>query len=472
MAAYRSSAGERAPGKPRSDVAALTGLRAVAACWVVLLHLQTISGPFLEQLPLIRQLIGAGWTGVELFFVLSGFVITLSYADRLGHRPTPSGIGTFVFNRFARVWPAWAVITVLAGGWIWGVRTAGWDADVVSPHPAAGLHSLVRQLSMTHMWGYDKLGGSSFVPPGWSISAEWAAYLAFPLVIVLIRPIRRLPAGVLLLLAVAAMAPLSVHAFLYATPDYEQNWVLRILCGFTAGMLTALAFQRVRRSERSEAAALTAVWSSILLILAGVSWAAWAAWLQAQGGRSCDYYGVIVVVFPLLVLGLSLTERGPARWLAGRPMVYGGKVSYCLYLVHFVVIDITLTIWWQNQHVRGTVTPGLVLAVPGLIIISFLGAAALHHGVEEPARRLLLRALRELPDRAGALRRGRVLPVPTVGTGRHAKAWTSVTRPVPAVAPVASGRSSRQPRSGAADIPAPARSGSQAVLAGTVGPEA
>ena len=41
-----------------------------------------------------------------------------------------------------------------------------------------------------------------------------------------------------------------LHAFLYATPDYEQNWALRILCGFTAGMLTAPAFQRVRRSER------------------------------------------------------------------------------------------------------------------------------------------------------------------------------------------------------------------------------
>src|SRR4051812_23104607 len=153
----------------------------------MLLHLQLFSGPYLDQLPLLRSLVGAGWTGVELFFVLSGFVITVGYVDRIGPRPTLPAVGRFLINRFARIWPAWAVVTVLAGAWIWSLRAAGLDADVLGPHPAADVPNMLRQLTMTQMWGYSSLSGASYVPPGWSISAEWTAYLACPLVILLLR---------------------------------------------------------------------------------------------------------------------------------------------------------------------------------------------------------------------------------------------------------------------------------------------
>nr|WP_279591027.1 acyltransferase [Modestobacter marinus] len=416
----------------------MTGLRAVAACWVMLLHLQTISGPYLDQLPLVRPLIGAGWTGVELFFVLSGFVITLGYLDRVGARPTAPVVGRFLVNRFARVWPAWAVVTVVGGAWVWSVRSAGWDADVVSPHPDAGLGALLRQLSMTQMWGYSELGGSSFVPPGWSISAEWTAYLLFPLAVWLIRPLRRLPAWLLMAAAVAVMSPLAVTAFVHGTPDLEQSWVLRIACGFTAGMFSALAYRRVPRTARTDSAALATVWTCVALALAGTSWAAWAVW-ERGAGVSIDHYGVIVVLFPLLVVGLSLTGRGPARWLGSAPMVYGGKLSYCLYLVHFLVLDVALTVWWQDPAARGVVNPGLVLAVPGLVLVSLLASAALHHGVEEPGRRLVLQLQERLapaPRRVSAPTTAEVprsphalLPVPRAGVREPGTPALAARRP-------------------------------------------
>jgi peptidoglycan/LPS O-acetylase OafA/YrhL len=287
----------------------------------MLLHLQVFSGPYLGQLPLLRPLIGAGWTGVELFFVLGGFVLTLGYVDRVT-RPTPSVVGQFLLQRFARIWPAWAVVTVVAGAWIWSFRSAGLDPDVLGAHPDADLLTLLRQLTMTQMWGYESLGGASYVPPGWSISAEWTAYLLFPLALLLLRPLRHLPAAVLLTAAVAAMAPLAVGAFLHGTPDSEQNWVLRLACGFTSGILAALALRRLRTGWRLEAVALATVWTAVFLVLAGASWAAWAAWRLGPDGDQ-NFNGVVVLVFPLLVVGLSLTERGPARWLASRPMIYG-----------------------------------------------------------------------------------------------------------------------------------------------------
>src|SRR3712207_2038231 len=97
---------------PRRDIRALTGLRAVAATWVVLLHFTYFSAAYLDQMPFLRPLINAGWTGVELFFVLSGFVITLGYVERIGERLRLRAALDFVWNRFARVWPAWAVVTV------------------------------------------------------------------------------------------------------------------------------------------------------------------------------------------------------------------------------------------------------------------------------------------------------------------------------------------------------------------------
>jgi hypothetical protein len=100
---------------------------------------------------------------------------------------------------------------------------------------------------------------------------------------------------------------------------------------------------------------------------------------------------VVVVLFPLIVFGLALTERGPARWLSGRSIVHGGRLSYSLYLVHFVVLDVVVTMWWQRPEQRGELTPGLALAVVPLVVLCFLLSAALHHGVEEPGRRLVLR---------------------------------------------------------------------------------
>ncbi|SFO94623.1 Peptidoglycan/LPS O-acetylase OafA/YrhL, contains acyltransferase and SGNH-hydrolase domains [Geodermatophilus dictyosporus] len=373
---------------PRCDIRSLTGLRFVAATWVVLLHFEPYAGAYLDQLPLLRAIVSAGWTGVELFFVLSGFVLTLNYADRMGRRLRVRATLEFALNRFARVWPAWAAVTVLMGAWIWAVRAAGWSSDVVVPHPPVDVRSVLEQLTMTQMWGRQDLPGASFVLPGWSISAEWAAYLAFPLVVFVLFRLRRLPATVLLALSVAAMAPLFLIAVNEGRSDLDQHWGLRIACGFTAGALAALAVRRTRRTPRTDALAPVLTWVAVVLIVAG---ALWASWRQA-GDWGHKYSGVVVVLFPLLVVGLSLTDRGPARWLSSDTCVYGGKISYALYLVHFVVLDVTITCLWQDES-RGQTTAELALAVPALVVGSFVAAAALHHGVEEPARRLLLRRL-------------------------------------------------------------------------------
>ncbi|WP_409330455.1 acyltransferase family protein [Trujillonella humicola] len=452
----------------RRDIPALTGLRAVAACWVVLFHVQMFTWPYLDQLPLVRPLIAAGWTGVELFFVLSGFVITLTYGQRMGSRPRLGQGVHFLVNRVARVWPAWAVVTVLAGAWVWSLRKGGWDADVITTHADADLGSLVSQLTMTQMWGRIDHAGASFVLPGWSISAEWTAYLLFPVVVVLVWQLRRLPAWLLMVLAVAAMSPLSYIAFTTGTPDHQQDWMLRIACGFTAGMLTALAVRRIRVTERVESVALAALVSSIGLVVTGSTWAMW----NRGTDYDTDYSAVVVVAFPVIVAALALTSRGPARWLSSAPLVYGGKISYALYLVHFLVLDVVITLWWQDPATRGELTPGLALAMPALVLACLLLSAALHHGVEEPGRRLVLAGVARLTGRRAPRRRAAGTPLPVVlpevvptaevpvavAAGPRTERLLAVgrgtdvppVRPLRAVAPAAGSRPPARVRSGAA----------------------
>jgi peptidoglycan/LPS O-acetylase OafA/YrhL len=432
-----------APRTGQSEIRALTGLRIIAAGWVVLVHFGAFLAPYTDQFVFVRAVLGAGWIGVELFFILSGFLLTRGYLDECGRRPTPRTVGRFLFNRFARVWPAWALVTVLMGGWLFLVRASGRTADVYTVHPEVTVEAIARQLSMTQMWGMPNMVGASFVAPGWSISAEWTAYLAFPVLAVLLRPLRHLHPVVNLGLAHAAVVPLALVAYRTGPMDADSSWVLRIACGFLAGVFVALALRDVRPSARTESIGLALSVASIFLLVMLCFWATWR-----RGGELADYSQVAVLAFPGLIAGLALTTRGPARLLATPALVYGGRISYCLYLTHYLLLDVMCTVLWQDPAQRWVMTPAITLGMPFLLLATLPVSAALYHLVEEPARRALVGLLRpaQRPAAKGPVRVGasvHVLPV-VPRTGLHTVAApgdpsrpqaprTSVSAAVPSV---------------------------------------
>jgi peptidoglycan/LPS O-acetylase OafA/YrhL len=93
----------------------LTGIRGVAAIWVILFHsypwyAEVIGGPARGAFPFVRD----GFLGVDLFFLLSGFVLTMSYGPRLSGGSF-TAIGQFMISRAFRILPMhWAVLVVLA----------------------------------------------------------------------------------------------------------------------------------------------------------------------------------------------------------------------------------------------------------------------------------------------------------------------------------------------------------------------
>jgi peptidoglycan/LPS O-acetylase OafA/YrhL len=391
-------------GPRGGEIRALTGLRAVAAGWVVFVHFGAFLGPYYDQLPFLRPILGAGWIGVELFFLLSGFLLTRGYLDEVGGRPTPRRVGRFHYKRYARVWPAWAVVTLGMAAWLVVVRARGLTPDVYTIHPAVTFETLFQQLTMTQMWGKPNMLGVSYVAPGWSISAEWTAYLAFPVLAVALRPLRRLHPVVNLVLAFAAIAPLALIAYTTGPLDSDSNWVLRIACGFVAGMFVALALRGVSPSQKTESIGLALSAGSIFLIVMLCYWASWR-----RGGETADYSQVAVLLFPGLIAGLAMSNRGPSRLLSTPTLVYGGRISYCVYLTHYVILDVVFAVLWQSPEARWVMTPKVALLMPFLLVGTLVVSALLYHLVEEPARLALLRTVRR-PARARR-RRADVVPL-------------------------------------------------------------
>lgn len=163
-----------APSK--SVIAALTGIRAIAAWWVVFGHFQEHLAalfPFCKHLVLITH---RGYLGVDLFFCLSGFVLAHNYLQKF-RVVRPREYGQFLWLRLARMYPVHLFTLLLL---MLGVLAAGLlNYKLNMPGRLTGI-DFVRNLFLVHAWGFAP--DVSWNGPAWSISAEWFAYLLLPFI--------------------------------------------------------------------------------------------------------------------------------------------------------------------------------------------------------------------------------------------------------------------------------------------------
>jgi peptidoglycan/LPS O-acetylase OafA/YrhL len=153
----------------KREIRSLTGLRGIAAVYVVIFHYFLgvgMSNP-------LKTLLAHGYLGVDLFFVLSGFVMALNYGHLFETGFSFLAYRTFLGRRIARIYPLY-----VAGTLVGFVLT---QAALIEPLRSGSTSgNLVANLLMVQSWGV----GQSYDPPAWSISTEWAAYLLFPLLVV------------------------------------------------------------------------------------------------------------------------------------------------------------------------------------------------------------------------------------------------------------------------------------------------
>jgi peptidoglycan/LPS O-acetylase OafA/YrhL len=369
------------------EIRALSGLRIVAAVWVVLFHFRPLlaqASPSVSDA--LAPVLNAGAQGVDLFFILSGFVLTYTYLDRMGESWSTRDTLHFLWLRLARVWPVYLVTMHLAAAF--AVFTLYVGGFPLPPPVIESINAIswIKQVLLVQLWFQPFFDGSSWDGPAWSISAEWLAYLLFGgLVLIIFRIASATRARGLMWLAVAAaLAPtlmLLAHGVFY-TP---WSWLPRIVMQFIAG---ALACAAVRKLQLSDRARKTAGLTSLLLaatIIVGVYLLD-----TFPPGDMLDAGGLIDVLFVPLVVTLATGAGTLPALLSTRVMVYLGHISFSLYMLH----EIVHTVWnWTVKQFDIALVPSwwAKLVVLGLIVLAGVGAALLYHVVEEPARRWMRR---------------------------------------------------------------------------------
>ncbi|MGE2717475.1 acyltransferase family protein [Mycolicibacterium litorale] len=319
-------------------VASLTGIRAVAALLVVLTHAAYTTGKYPQGfagLVYSRMEIG-----VPIFFVLSGFLLFRPWvraAARGGPRPS---VRRYAWHRVRRIMPAY-VVTVLAAYLVYHFRTAG-------PNPGHTWEGLFRNLTLTQIYTDSYL--YSFLHQGltqmWSLAVEAAFYvvlpaLAYVLLVVLCR--RAWRPGVLLagLAAFAAVSPLwlwLVHSVDWL-PDGARLWLPTYLVWFIGGMLLA-----VLQAMQVRVYALAAIPLAVVCyLIASTPIAGEPTTSPAELREALAKTAFYAVIATLTVAPLALGNRGLyARFMASRPMVFLGEISYEIFLIHLITMEVVM----------------------------------------------------------------------------------------------------------------------------------
>ncbi|OBG71110.1 MULTISPECIES: acyltransferase [unclassified Mycobacterium] len=371
-------------GEIKGEIKSLTGLRIIAALWVVLFHFRPMLGDVSPDFrDALAPVLNCGAQGVDLFFILSGFVLTWNYLDRMGKSWSTRATLHFLWLRLARVWPVYLVTLHLAALWVLFTLHVG---HVPSPDASQlTAMSYVRQIVLVQLWFEPFFDGTSWDGPAWSISAEWLAYLLFGLIVLIVFRMRLATrARTLMWLAFAASLPpvlLLLTSGVFYTP---WSWLPRIVTQFVAGALACAAVRRLRLSDRAR---LAAGFASVLLVAAMVSVLYFFDAHPISG--VIDSGGVVDVLFVPLVLTLAIGTGSLPRLLSTRVMVYGGQISFCLYMVHELVH--TAWGWAVEQFEIDPQSSPWKWNVLGLLAISVLASVLLYHLVEEPARRWMRR---------------------------------------------------------------------------------
>lgn len=338
----------------------LDGLRAFAVLAVIVLHYFNAPGFFV-----------GGFLGVDLFFILSGFLITRLLLEERRSR-NEIGLRDFYVRRAARLLPALLLISFVALADASTLRLLGSTKRTVFSVVAA-LGYLTNWVGVFHV--------SSVLDHTWSLSVEEQFYIIWPVALVVlyrvgsIRAVRIGAAAVVVVAAIqmAVRSLLGVSAqVLYQSTDAHGAVMLMAGCFLATTMPVGRALQDHALGRLSRQSILI-VLASIILLVTTVSWTS-----------SFYYRGGFVLVAGLfaLLIARSLQPGILARGLSSAPIVWVGRISYGLYLWH-IPVYVALR--------SGAPTLNNNLAASLAIVITIAAATASFYLVEMPIRKAAVR---------------------------------------------------------------------------------
>ena len=313
----------------RVRIEQLTGIRWFA-CLLVFLHHNTPGG----DTPMwLVYFMNNGACAPAIFFVLSGFVLAITYTDSMQHLEARNTWDYFV-ARIARIYPLYLLMLLAA------------LALTLHRGSNVGRMDFALQVTTLQAWSPDSGAAYGVNPPGWTLSIEMFLYLCFPLLLILLRPGRMSTRAALITMGGVVLAMLAMAWLVYTSGAIDANpqapfsmthWyrlpIIR-LGDFVLGMAAAaLYLNRVRGPRHSESTPWAAPLALVsVIVMVGL------LLIPHFADNPLGNDVAFAVPTVALILGLSLSPKARlTKFMSLTSIVLLGEISYAFYLSHLVI---------------------------------------------------------------------------------------------------------------------------------------
>lgn len=321
---------------------ALTGVRGVASLWVFLFHaFMNYSFPLIEN----------GHLGVDLFFVLSGFIISHIHATDFQHGISWLRFKQFMALRVSRIYPL-HLLTLLCLLAIVILIPQFLERYKAAPFSA---FNFAGNIFLVHTWltpfiPFEMRGpGWSWNAPAWSLSAEWLMYFLFPAIAFGLGRLRKTSS--LLMLGLCCLA---IYAILEVL-GIGLAGLPRAGMEFVAGC--TLHFALSHRHEQWQHWNIVAGIATIAILLAST------------------VNGLMIlapVAFYALIPAIAFSEGWVTRLLSCRASLWLGEISLALYLIHWPILQLQQLLLPMNWLNSGVMAVAYSAFLAGIVMASFL----------------------------------------------------------------------------------------------------
>lgn len=320
----------------------------------------------------IQKLLGYGWAGVDLFFVLSAFLLT---RNLLAHRGEADVVETFYRRRILRILPLYLVLLAAAAIFreIFQPEAGGrgsWLLEGIAPLWVYGVF-------LQNFWaGLQPEWTGHFLAPTWSLAVEEHFYLVLPLLILCLRN-RYVIVLSLAFVAVAPFLRMLIDARVGAIAS--MTWTIARLDSFGWGMLIAVG---LRLDSRAQSRLKTAWAGAAMLIVAAFARHAMTA--DADASINALIYSAIALLAARAVYAAATPagNRPAAPSHAVSTIAWAGSRCYSIYLLHMPIAGLTaLAMGKETPLVNSAETAAIVGAA---FLLTLLLSELSYRCIERP----------------------------------------------------------------------------------------
>lgn len=372
----------------------LDGLRAIAFLLVFFYHVTWLE---------------FGWIGVQLFFVLSGFLITGILIDMKSHLAGAPYFIKFYGRRFLRIFPLYyfyLLVMRLIANWMIANRLRVQYASLFREQFPYALAYVYNFYAASPWYG----GHTNFLAHLWSLAVEEQFYIIWPLMIFLV-PRKNYKTAFLVVVGLSTAFRLAVFVWgsefmpPFLAPDPLRVIYLLPFSHLDAFALGALLTVTDIPKARAQFAAFLFGLPVLGIVADAIVTKSWAGaanfgmpMLLPYAGKSVWGYGLMNYLFAVLIFGVARLGWFE-RFLESRPIAYLGKISYGLYVYHFAVI------WFLTTPFGiSSLKPLPILNAAAALLVTVLVAGLSYRFLEKP--------LIDLKDRWFAVPPARLAPDP------------------------------------------------------------